>query len=233
MVIDFYQQECARQAWDMINHIATGKKIGFVPTAGLQQAFDDKDRANVRNYLASVGIEISASASLEIWKEGVEWKVFDDQKQFNFRRRGGEIDIYQREKQLEQPFRSQVRNAPAMIQKNGLGQFLAFLAAKGFQSGDLIANPRKKTEYYAHACGRLYQYLGRWMLKAIREVSSYPAVNEVGPGRGHRRDPLDFLLERCSVEQLMWATREVQLFLQWARRFAESQLEAGDKQGES
>lgn len=122
--------------------------------------------------------------------------------------------------EVEKRFRAQVRGASAMIQKNGLGQFLAFLAAKGFSEGRRCPGNKKEA-----ADGYLYQYLGRWMLKAIHVTVNYPARDEVKPGAGRERDPLDFLIHRDTrLDQMLWATREVQMYLAWAKRFAESQL---------
>jgi CRISPR type III-B/RAMP module-associated protein Cmr5 len=123
---------------------------------------------------------------------------------------------------LEGRYRSQVRGGPAMIQRNGLGQYLAFLAASGFAGGDL--QPANKPK--EHADGLLYQHLGAWVLKAVGGQLNEPATDQVKPGNGKERDPLAFLLEpSTNLEHLLWATREVMAFLQWSRRFAESQLE--------
>lgn len=131
-------------------------------------------------------------------------------------------------KKIEQCFRSQVRKAPAMIQKNGLGQSLAFLAAKGFSGGNAIVNLDQAREY---ASSKLYQYLGQWMLKAINQVPNYLPLREIKPGAGPQKDPLDFLMQQCTIEQLVWATAEVQRYLVWARRFAESQLSEPENEG--
>jgi CRISPR type III-B/RAMP module-associated protein Cmr5 len=114
-------------------------------------------------------------------------------------------------------YRSQVRGGPAMIQRNGLGQFLAFLASKGFkngtelEAGDDLAN------------GVLYQHLGCWLLQALHGQEE-PDRKAVVPGNA-QTDPLAFLLlPTCDLQQTMHATREVLAWMQWARRFAESQL---------
>lgn len=125
---------------------------------------------------------------------------------------------------VQKRYRSQVRGAPAMIQRNGLGQFLAFLAAGGFHGGELKPESKDAKD---HADGLLYQHLGSWLLKAVGVQANEPNAN-VNPIAGPDSDPLRFLMESATLEQVMWATREVLAFLQWARRFADSQLKEPD-----
>lgn len=125
-------------------------------------------------------------------------------------------------------YRSQVRGGMATIQRNGLGQYLAFLASKGFTNKQLTPVDKEAD----HADGLLYQHLGGWMLKAAGVVANEPMPQtEIVPGAGKVKDPLSFLLDQTTtLEQMMWATREVLAFLQWARRFAESQLQTSKDQ---
>jgi CRISPR type III-B/RAMP module-associated protein Cmr5 len=135
---------------------------------------------------------------------------------------------YKDREDVQKRYRSQVRGAPAMIQRNGLGQFLAFLAAGGFSGGELKPESKDAKD---HADGLLYQHLGAWLLKAIGVQVNEPRTEDVKPTAEPDFDPLRFLMERATLEQTMWATREVLAFLQWARRFADSQLKEPDSQG--
>lgn len=123
-------------------------------------------------------------------------------------------------------YRSQVRGAPAMIQRNGLGQFFAFLAGKGFEKGTQM---KKGAAEEANA--RLYQHLGCWLMQRVTGVRPKPEA--VVPGGSPTSDPLTWLLRpECGLEQLMHATHEALAWLQWARRFAESQLRTSNKENE-
>ncbi len=111
-----------------------------------------------------------------------------------------------------------------MIQRNGLGQCLAFLASAGFEGGKLT----EKAEDCAD--GLLYQHLGRWIVKALGLQTIIPAADRIMPGAGRSLDPLDMLIDsETTIEQSIHATAEALAFLRWARRFAESQLERTKK----
>ena len=55
-----------------------------------------------------------------------------------------------------------------------------------------------------------------------------PRADAVKPTAGPDQDPLRFLMEAATLEQVIWATRKALAFLLWARRFAESQLKEPD-----
>jgi len=122
---------------------------------------------------------------------------------------------------IQKRYRSQTRGGPAVIQNNGLGQFLTFLAAKGFEQGQLV-QPEKAMEY---ADGLLYQHLGGYLLYALKLQNNVVAAKEIRPGRDNNHDMLTYLLaETTDFTQQIWATQEAQAYLAWSRRFAESQL---------
>jgi CRISPR type III-B/RAMP module-associated protein Cmr5 len=124
-----------------------------------------------------------------------------------------------KDQQIEGRFRSMVRSAPAMIQRNGLGQFFAFVASKGFDNTQLAASGADRAD------GLLYQHLGRWLLISMRIATNAPNQANVKPGAGPQSDPLNWLLqESTTLDPTMQATNEALAWLQWARRFAESQL---------
>lgn len=128
---------------------------------------------------------------------------------------------------IQKRYRSQTRGGMAMIQRNGLGQFLTFLASSGFEKGKIV-DKKKPSD---HADGLLYQHLGAWLLETVCKIANANQESKkVAPGSGTKSDPLDFLLDpNTTLEQTMWATREAIAFLQWSRRFAESQLSQPDE----
>lgn len=132
-------------------------------------------------------------------------------------------EVCKKPDEVQKRYRSQVRGGSAMIQRNGLGQFLAFLAASGFNGGKLAVSKPKE-----HADGLLYQHLGAWLLKATGVRINEPETEAVTPTAKPDEDPLRYLMEEAKLEQVIWATREALAFLQWARRFAESQLKGPD-----
>jgi len=134
-------------------------------------------------------------------------------------------EVARLDSKVQQRYRSQSRGGSAMIQRNGLGQYLAFLASRGFMRDAL--RPASGKTVADHADGLLYQHLGRWLARALKVQDNLPDAKNVKPGAGRTLDPLDFLLDAsCTLEQTMLATREALAYLQWARRFAESQLSA-------
>lgn len=121
---------------------------------------------------------------------------------------------------INQRYRTQARSGSAMIQRNGLGHYLAFLASRGFSGQTLVADGSAD-----HADGLMYQHLGSWLVVALGLQPNYPKVETVVPGAGPNTDPLDFLLDtQCHLEQTLMATREALAYLQWTRRFTESLL---------
>lgn len=123
--------------------------------------------------------------------------------------------------EIQGRYRSQVRGGPAMVQRNGLGQFFAFLAAKGFENGNQLKANRDQ------ANGVLYQHLGRWLVWRLQQQPNPPARTAVVPGGTPMTDPMAFLFATtCTLQQTMYATGEALAWMQWARRFAESQLAA-------
>jgi CRISPR-associated protein Cmr5 len=130
---------------------------------------------------------------------------------------------------VQKRYRSVVRGAPAMVQRNGLGQLLAFLAAKGFEDGQLLPAGRRE-----RADGLLFQHLGRWLVQVLKVLPNPPPVEEVLPTPQAGFDPLFWLLrEERGLDDTMRATREVLSWLQWGRRFTESQLQQPDSQDEA
>lgn len=137
---------------------------------------------------------------------------------------------------LQKRYRSVVRGASAMVQRNGLGQFLAFMASKGFDGGQLLPerNDRGKINR-ERADGLLFQHLGRWLVQALKIQPNPPPLDQILPkGASEGHDPLYWLLlDDRGLEDTMRATREVLAWLQWARRFTESQLQQPDSQDDA
>jgi CRISPR-associated protein Cmr5 len=89
---------------------------------------------------------------------------------------------------------SLVRRASALIRTNGLGQTLAFYAAKG-----------KGPHQWLKEC------ISQWVL------------SQVSPG-GQSQDLLDWIMSQATSTQYRWATQEALAYLRWLRRFAEAEL---------
>jgi CRISPR type III-B/RAMP module-associated protein Cmr5 len=137
---------------------------------------------------------------------------------------------------LQKRYRSVVRGASAMVQRNGLGQFLAFLASKGFDGGQLLPERNDKGRINRErADGLLFQHLGRWLVQILRILPNPPPLDQVLPtGEDATFDPLYWLLgDHRGLDDTMRATREVLAWLQWARRFTESQLQQPDSQDDA
>ncbi|MGE0529667.1 MAG: type III-B CRISPR module-associated protein Cmr5 [Bdellovibrionales bacterium] len=127
------------------------------------------------------------------------------------------------QKKIEKRYRSIVRGSTAMIQRNGLGQFLAFLASKGFSGGKRVENKREKAD------ALLYQHVGHWLIIGMKLQDNPPNSNDIQPGATN--DPLEYLLAKNrALEEIMWATNEALAYLQWSKRFVESQLEEPDEE---
>ena len=93
------------------------------------------------------------------------------------------------------------RSVPALVQMNGLGQALAFLRAKG-KKGD-----------NEHA--RLASDISRWVSsQLLREA---------------RDDLIPWITGQASAVEYRRATTEALAFLVWLRRFAEAELEGGER----
>ena len=88
-------------------------------------------------------------------------------------------------KDLQKRYRSQARGGPAVIQRNGLAQFLAFLSSKGFKSSDrrVVLNQDKPRD---HADGMLYQHLGNWLAQQIYSPVNAPDLETILPAPAPR-----------------------------------------------
>jgi len=131
-------------------------------------------------------------------------------------------EIASKDEELQKRYRSQVRSGPAMIQRSGLGQFLAFLASKGFENGDQEVKGKEG------ANAQLYRHLTCWVAKALgHDPDNRLRPENIAPGRSQNGqfDLLAFLLNSSTtLEQTMHATTEALAWMRWARRFADSQL---------
>src|SRR4051812_45370218 len=81
-------------------------------------------------------------------------------------------EVSQKQDEVQKRYRSQVRGGAAMIQRGGLGQFLAFLATSGFTAGQLTPAGKEARD---HADGLLYQHLGAWLMREVGGQSNEPA----------------------------------------------------------
>lgn len=87
------------------------------------------------------------------------------------------------------------RRLPALIRSSGLGQTLAFLRAKKGKEHDWIRN-----------------HLSAWVLSQLPQKSSHG-------------DLLDWILQKETDQRsYRYATQEALAYLQWLKRFAESEL---------
>jgi len=118
-----------------------------------------------------------------------------------------------------------VRQAPAMVQINGLGQTLAFLLAKEKKSAKDIQNI-DDDNLGAH--GLLYKHLEEWL---IGNEKGTPSVEDEEIRRLQAPIPwttnLDTVIERVISEDSViyrHATREALAYLSWLKRFAESRF---------
>lgn len=102
----------------------------------------------------------------------------------------------------DKEYGSLVRGLPAMIQRDGLGQSLAFLLAKDKNEGDT-----------AHR--RAYDHLSGWLKEQFKVDS--------------QKDLLEWLLEQPS-ERYRQVTTETQAYLVWLKRFAEARGLAKEEQ---
>ena len=116
------------------------------------------------------------------------------------------------DKELERKYRSLARGLNAMIQINGLGQTLGFFKAKSKEK------EKKQSEHFY-----LLQHLSAWMR------GHFSANNLAKTG-----DTYDSLLTwvvdaDTSSSDYRRATTECLAFGNWLRRFAEAELESGEK----
>jgi CRISPR-associated protein Cmr5 len=93
------------------------------------------------------------------------------------------------------------RSVPALVQVNGLGQALAFLRAKG-KKGD-----------NEHA--RLAADISRWVSMQLL--------------RDERDDLIPWITRQATAAEYRRATAEALTFLVWLRRFAEAELDGGER----
>lgn len=107
------------------------------------------------------------------------------------------LDKIEKVKTSQKEYGSRARSLPAMIQTNGLGQTLAFLAAKG-------ENDANKAET------QLYNHLTGWLNLRIAKTKT--------------EDAQDFLawLVKQNSEVYRRATTEALAYSMWLRRFAEA-----------
>ncbi len=93
------------------------------------------------------------------------------------------------------------RSAPASIQSNGLGQTLAFWRAKGFENG------RAKRDS-AHAV--ILEQTSAWLRNRLQLPEN--------------QDIVQWIALTAQTDQYRYATSEAIAFLQWLKRFAESEI---------
>lgn len=106
-------------------------------------------------------------------------------------------------------YRSIVRQAPAMVQTNGLGQMLAFLLAKEKKPAKDIQGS-KNENLGAH--GLLYKHLEEWL------IGDAPI-----PWTINSKTVMERVIEEDSVVY-RHTTREALAYLSWLKRFAESRF---------
>lgn len=105
------------------------------------------------------------------------------------------IEAVKKENVPQGKYRSLVRNAPADIQINGLGQSLAFWRA----------NKDKREQAV------LYSHVSRWVMGQL--------------GESPNADLMKWITVEASSDRYRQATAEAMAFLQWLKRFAEAELE--------
>lgn len=126
-----------------------------------------------------------------------------------------------------------VRQAPAMIKTNGLGQMLAFLLAKEKKDARRV---RQASKNQLGADGLLYKHLEEWL---IGDEGGTPTVED-GPIR-YLKAPIPWrkadkptVIERVIAEDstvYRQATREALAYLSWLKRFAEARFGKEAAQG--
>jgi CRISPR-associated protein Cmr5 len=98
---------------------------------------------------------------------------------------------------FEKEYSALARGAPADIQRNGLGQTLAFWRAKGKGS---------------RANAQLFTHVSEWVVGQLRIT-----------GHDHL---LTWVMQSATTEQYRHATVEAMAFLAWLKRFAEAELKS-------
>jgi CRISPR-associated protein Cmr5 len=101
----------------------------------------------------------------------------------------------------EKAFRSLVKDAPASIMRNGLGQTLAFWRSKAGNKSDSV-----------HTI--LADELSKWLKSQLKWDEAMS-------------DGLDWVVNKASPMEYRYATSEALAYLQWLKRFCEAKLEAG------
>ncbi len=112
------------------------------------------------------------------------------------------------DKKLEKEYRSIARGLNAMIQINGLGQTLGFLAAKGKRD-------EKKPHY------QLLLHLTQWM----QDPEHFRAVNSEVMKSGYDGLLRWIIDPKTTSDDYRRATTECFAFGVWLRRFAEAELQ--------
>ncbi len=99
------------------------------------------------------------------------------------------------------------RSAPADIQTNGLGQYLAFLRAK--RGRDKQGNLKEEDAHY-----QLLAHISEWVMERLSQK--------------HAEGLLGWIVDpRTSTDDYRRATAEAMAFLAWLKRFAEADLGEG------
>ena len=110
---------------------------------------------------------------------------------------------------------SLVKKLPALISTNGLGQTLAFLAAKGGTEGGRIkkGNPD----------GLLYRQIEAWLIREQQRGEPYRSpYGDIKKGAEGEVAPLLFCIGKSNSTVYRRATREAIAFSSWLRSFADA-----------
>ncbi len=120
-------------------------------------------------------------------------------------------EVKNNDTEVKKKYRSYVKNAPALIQINGLGNALAFYRSKigKEETGESKLSPEKK------AYSILYNHINGWIKGKRKEIN----------------DTLEWIIgQNTSSMDVFSVTVEIMSFLGWLERFAEAELpEENDK----
>jgi CRISPR-associated protein Cmr5 len=120
---------------------------------------------------------------------------------------------------------NQVKKLPSLIMTNGLGQTLAFLAAKAKTKED--ERTKQKTIDTGKTEGLLYTHIEGWLTRTSQEGEPYRApYSEALNGEGAEPARLLFRIARADSATYRRATTEALAFCSWLKSCADALQES-------
>lgn len=129
-----------------------------------------------------------------------------------------------------------VKKLPALISTNGLGQTLAFLAAKA-KTKEITGQPSRKEIDRDKEEGLLYHHLERWLTwkPVSEEIYKGPYAEKVQNEPDDEPTRLLYRIARSDSTVYRRATMEALAFISWLKPFADALQEkkAGTQEGDA